>query len=128
MPADLVVGDGQTGIVEQVPCAANPHFVVRLDGAPDNETKSFPRSQLRPMTHEAQDRYRQELGYGRGQVTRVQVLACGGGGHFHGFKSGAHPVWCSQSTVRSGLEFARRSDGDAESLGWWCDGSENPGK
>ena len=69
VPADLVVGEGQTGIVEQVPSGTNPLFVVRLEGARENEIKHFPRSQLRPMTHETMDRYRHDLGYGRGQVT-----------------------------------------------------------
>ena len=74
---DLLAGDGLTGVVVGVPTSENSFFQVRVDGAKDSEIKQFPRSRLRLMTHEMHDRYREDLGYGRGQRESQQVSHTG---------------------------------------------------
>ena len=65
------MGDGSTGIVIAAPTPTNPHFRVRLELT--KEVKEFPRSQLRPLTHELGEQYRSDLGYGRGQRVSREV-------------------------------------------------------
>ncbi len=57
------------GLVVAVPTLENPKFEIEIDG----RRGMYSRAQLRLVRDESQDKYREDLGYGRGQRERREV-------------------------------------------------------